>query len=99
MTQTSVGVSSSSTGSSKPIDNDDDKAAAVDPSVALSEYALTTTTVVGATGYALYRKPRNGIGIMLVAGGAGMMGDFAYGWIHACQPQVKAWYRAPPSSS
>jgi len=55
------------------------------------------TAVAGSTGYALYRKPRNGIGIMLVAGGAGMIGDFVYGWFHACQPQVKAWYNKPPS--
>ena len=61
-----------------------------------SQYALTATGVAAGTGYALVKKPRNGIGIMIVAGAAGTMADLMYGWMHACQPQVKAWYEAPP---
>jgi len=53
------------------------------------------------TGYAVYnsrysRKPKNvnGLGIMLVAGAVGTMGDWAYGWTTACRPYVDAWNAA-----
>ena len=46
---------------------------------------------MGGTGYALYKKPRNGIAVMLVAGGAGTFLDLAYGWTTACRPYVEAW--------
>jgi hypothetical protein len=61
-----------------------------------SQYALTAAGITSGTGYALYKKPKNGIGVMVVAGAAGTMGDFLYGWLHACKPQVQAWYRTPP---
>lgn len=64
-----------------------------------SQYALTATGVAAGTGYALVKKPRNGIGIMLVAGAAGTMGDLLYGWLRACKPQVQAWYEAPPADA
>ena len=59
-----------------------------------SQYTLTATGVASGTAYALVRKPRNGIGIMIVAGAAGTMGDLLYGWMKACRPQVEAWRQA-----
>lgn len=69
--------------------------AVLEPSL-FSQYKLTATGVVSGTGYALYKKPRNGIGIMLVAGAAGSLGDLMYGWVYACKPQVKEWRRQTP---
>ena len=49
---------------------------------------------MGGTGYALYKKPKNGIAVMLVSGGAGTFLDLAYGWTTACRPYVAAWKEA-----
>lgn len=47
--------------------------------------------VGGATGYALYKKPPNGIAIMLVAGGIGTIADFTLGMLYTCRPQALSW--------
>ena len=56
-----------------------------------SQYALTAAGVGGGTGYALYKRPKNGIALMIFAGAAGSLADLAYGWTTACRPQVEAW--------
>jgi hypothetical protein len=56
-----------------------------------SQYGLTTAGVLGGTGYSLYKRPKNGIGVMLVAGGAGTVADLIYGWNVACRTYVEAW--------
>lgn len=58
-----------------------------------SQYSLTVAGVMGATGYSLYRRPKNGIGVMLVAGGVGTMADLAYGWSTKCRPYVLEWQK------
>lgn len=58
-----------------------------------SQYAFTVAGVAGGTGYAIYRKPPNGLGLMLVAGAAGTMADFAYSWTIGCRSHVDAWQR------
>jgi hypothetical protein len=55
-----------------------------------SQYAMTLTGISMGTGYALYRKPKNGLGIMIVAGAAGTIVDLAYGLTVACRPQLQA---------
>jgi len=55
---------------------------------------LTVAGVASGTSYALYKKPKSGLGVMLVAGAAGTMADVAYGWTTACRPQVQAWQQA-----
>lgn len=63
-----------------------------------SQYALTVLGVTSGTGYALYKRPKgtSGLGIMLVAGAAGSLGDLLYGYTYACQPEVKAWQTWQP---
>lgn len=56
-----------------------------------SQYALTVAGVTGGTGYALYKRPKNGVGIMVVSGVAGSLADLAYGWNVACSKYVDAW--------
>lgn len=56
-----------------------------------SQYTWTVVGVGGGTGYALWRRPKNGLGLMLVAGAAGTMADFAYGWKVACRDAVRRW--------
>jgi hypothetical protein len=58
-----------------------------------SQYALTVLGVTAGTGYSLYKKPKgtSGLGIMLVSGAAGSLGDLVYGYTYACRPEVKAW--------
>lgn len=56
-----------------------------------SQYAFTVAGVTSGTGYALYKKPKNGVGAMVVAGVAGSLADLAYGWTIACRPYVEAW--------
>lgn len=56
-----------------------------------SQYSLTAASVVGATAYAVHRRPKNGIALMLVAGGAGTLADLAYGWTTKCAPYVAAY--------
>ena len=57
------------------------------------QYAFAVAGVGGGTGYAIYRKgPKNGLAIMVLAGAAGTLADFGYGWTTACRPQVRAWY-------
>lgn len=41
----------------------------------------------------MYRRPKNGIAIMLVAGGVGTMADLAYGWSTKCRPFVLEWQK------
>jgi len=57
------------------------------------QYAGTVMAVSGATGYALYRRHPNGLGLMLVAGAAGTLVDLAYGWNVSCHSQVTNWQR------
>mmetsp|Transcript_14020 Transcript_14020/g.18274 ORF Transcript_14020/g.18274 Transcript_14020/m.18274 type:complete len:95 (+) Transcript_14020:137-421(+) len=53
-----------------------------------SQYMMTVTAVAGTTGYSLYRKPKNGLGMLVVAGAAGTTADLIYGWTVACKPEV-----------
>jgi hypothetical protein len=48
---------------------------------------------MSATGYSFYKRPKNGIAIMLVAGGVGTMADLAYGWSTKCRPYVLEWHK------
>jgi hypothetical protein len=59
----------------------------------VSQYAFFVAGVAGGTAYSVYRKPKNGLGIMMVTGAAGGLVDLAFGWNKACQPQVEAWKR------
>jgi hypothetical protein len=69
------------------IDNNNNKNSLV------SQYAFFVAGVAGGTAYSVYRKPKNGLGIMMVTGAAGGLVDLAFGWNKACRPQVEAWQR------
>ncbi|GKY96339.1 hypothetical protein MPSEU_000593600 [Mayamaea pseudoterrestris] len=56
-----------------------------------SQYGMTFAGVSTATAYAVYRKPPNGLAIMIGAGVAGTVADLGYAWTSACQVQVKQW--------
>ncbi|GAX17511.1 hypothetical protein FisN_18Lh152 [Fistulifera solaris] len=58
-----------------------------------SQYSWTVAGVMSATGYSLYKRPKNGIAVMLVAGGVGTMADLAYGWSTKCRPYVLEWQK------
>jgi hypothetical protein len=58
-----------------------------------SQYAMTFASVSSATAYSLYKRPKNGIGIMLVAGASGTFADLIYGWNVSCTEQVAASYQ------
>jgi len=60
----------------------------------LSQYAMTFGAVSVATGYALWKKPPNGVAIMIVAGVGGSLLDLGYGWTTACQHEVAEWRRS-----
>jgi hypothetical protein len=64
----------------------------------VSQYAFFVAGVAGGTAYSVYRKPKNGLGIMMVTGAAGGLVDLAFGWNKACQPQVEAWKRLQQQS-
>jgi hypothetical protein len=59
-----------------------------------SQYAFTVAGVVGGSGYAIHRKPPNGLGLMLVAGAAGTMADFGYAWFVSCRTHKETWLEA-----
>jgi hypothetical protein len=52
---------------------------------------MTFAGISTSTAYSLYRKPPNGIAIMIGAGVAGTIADLGYGWTTACQSQVQQW--------
>mmetsp|Transcript_13729 Transcript_13729/g.28355 ORF Transcript_13729/g.28355 Transcript_13729/m.28355 type:complete len:99 (+) Transcript_13729:99-395(+) len=54
-----------------------------------SQYMATLAGIAGSTGYSLYRKPKNGLALLAIAGAAGSIADLAYGWNVACQPEVE----------
>jgi hypothetical protein len=64
-----------------------------------SQYAFTVAAVVGGSGYAIYRKPPNGLGLMLVAGAAGTMADFGYAWLISCHDLKDSWLEARKAQS
>jgi hypothetical protein len=64
-----------------------------------SQYAFTVAGVVGGSGYAIYRKPPNGLGLMLVAGAAGTMVDFGYAWLVSCHDLTDSWLEARKAQS
>jgi hypothetical protein len=49
---------------------------------------MTFAGISTSTAYALYRKPPNGIVLMMGAGIAGSIVDLGYGWTTACRTQV-----------
>jgi len=55
---------------------------------------MTFGAVSVATGYALWKKPPNGVAIMIVAGVGGSLLDLGYGWTTACQHEVAEWRRS-----
>ena len=57
----------------------------------MSQYKFLVASAVGATAYSVARRPKNGLGVLLVAGAAGAATDLVYGWNFACQNQVQAW--------
>jgi hypothetical protein len=59
----------------------------------VSQYIFFVAGVSSGTAYSVYRKPKNGLGIMMVTGAAGGLVDLAFGWNKACRPQVEAWQR------
>ena len=63
----------------------------------LSQYAMTFAGVSSATGYAVWKKPKKGMQIMVLAGVAGTVLDLAYGWTSACKDEVDEWRRQPGS--
>lgn len=58
-----------------------------------SQYKGFIAGTVMATGYALVRKPSNGVGIMLIAATAGTFADWTYGWNVGCRSEVLTWQR------
>jgi multidrug transporter EmrE-like cation transporter len=58
-----------------------------------SQYAATFAAVSTGTAYAVWKRPPNGIAIMLVAGAGGSLLDLAYGWNVSCATQVDMWRR------
>lgn len=58
-----------------------------------AQYALTFAAASTGTAYAVWRRPPNGIAIMLVAGAGGSLLDLAYGWNVACVNEVELWRR------
>jgi hypothetical protein len=57
------------------------------------QYALTFASVSLGTAYAVWKRPPNGLALMLVAGAGGSLLDLAYGWNVACVSQVEQWRR------
>jgi hypothetical protein len=49
---------------------------------------MTFAAISTATAYAVYKRPKNGMQIMVVAGATGTLADFIYGWTVACTEQV-----------
>ena len=43
-----------------------------------------TSSVIGSTGYTIYKKLPNQFGILIMAGATGSVLDLMYGWFHAC---------------
>lgn len=56
-----------------------------------SQYSLTFAGISTSTAYAVYKKPPNGLAIMMGAGVAGTLADLGYGWTTACKSQVSQW--------
>lgn len=56
-----------------------------------SQYAATFAGVSGGTAYSLYKKPKNGIGIMVLAGTLGSLLDVGVGYMVTCRPQVDVY--------
>jgi hypothetical protein len=54
-----------------------------------SQYGFTFASVSVATAYSIYRRPKNGMSIMLMSGAAGTMVDFLYGCMVACSNEVR----------
>lgn len=54
----------------------------------LSQYGITFAAISTSTAYAVYKRPKNGMQIMIVAGATGTLADFLYGWTMACTEQV-----------
>ena len=61
----------------------------------LSQYAMTFAGVSCATGYAVWKKPAQGMHMMILAGAAGSMLDLTYGFASACKTEVDEWQRQP----
>ena len=59
-----------------------------------AQYAATFAGVSCGTAYAVVKKPKNGMAIMLVAGAGGSILDLAYGWNVTCSQEVQKWYQA-----
>jgi hypothetical protein len=57
------------------------------------QYALTFASVSLGTAYAVWKRPPNGLALMLVAGAGGSLLDLAYGWNVACVSHVEQWRR------
>ena len=53
-----------------------------------SQYGFTFASVSLATAYSIYRRPKNGMSIMLMTGAAGTIMDFLYGSLVACSNEV-----------
>ena len=57
-----------------------------------SQYAATFAGVSGGTAYSLWKKPKNGIAIMVVAGTLGSLMDIGTGWFDTCRDQVDHYH-------
>lgn len=53
---------------------------------------ITLAGVGGATGFAMFRKSKNGLAMLAVAGLAGTTADMIYGWNYACHKEVSRFY-------
>jgi hypothetical protein len=52
---------------------------------------MTFAAVSTGTAYAVWKRPPNGMAVMLVAGAGGSLLDLLYGWNVACVAQVHDW--------
>jgi hypothetical protein len=55
-----------------------------------SQYGFTFASISLATAYSLYKRPKNGMSIMLMTGGTGTIVDFFYGYFVNCSKEVQA---------
>ena len=58
-----------------------------------SQYAATFAGVSGGTAYSLWKKPKNGIAIMVVAGTMGSLLEIGTGWFVHCRDHVEHYHQ------
>jgi hypothetical protein len=53
-----------------------------------SQYGFTFASVSLATAYSIYRRPKNGMSIMLMTGATGTIVDYLYAYMVTCSNEV-----------